>query len=278
MNNNKQMMEYTQEFRDFLELAEQCKQTYIGHGNPNAQILIVANEPGVVNDDFIKFDLEKNLERWRSNISGSCPDNVDVMFDENHNLLWEKFNPLWPYKGQCLTQIKTKMDSDGTVRILNKEKRPTSRSWIQYQKLVNLIYGNSIKVKGLPLDFFKYAFIADFSAVYGKHSNDISREERLESITRRLPLFASDFIRHFPVIIVASGHYIHDFKPLNDLTKVFQGFDKVEPVRDTLGWRYIHRSVDSKRVLIHSKHFASAISDNYITAIASECSSFLIYE
>lgn len=275
MTNNGYKMLFSREFKDYLSLAEECGQTYVGHGNPNASILIVANEPGVVNDDFIKYDLEKNLEKWKADLSVRSMDNVDVMFDGNHNLVWEKFNPLWPYKGQCLTQIRTTIDSEGKTIILNKDKHPTSRSWIQYQKLVNLIYGKSKEVKGLPVDFFKYAFIADFSAVYGKHSNEISRDNRLDSITRRLPLFASDFITHFPIIIVASGHYIHDFKPLNDLTKVFQGFDKVEKVKDSLGWRNIHRSSDGKRILIHSKHFASAISDNYLEKIASACAPFL---
>lgn len=278
MTNNGYKMLFSREFKDYLSLAEECGQTYVGHGNPNASILIVANEPGVVNDDFIKYDLEKNLEKWKADLSVRSMDNVDVMFDGNHNLVWEKFNPLWPYKGQCLTQIRTTIDSEGKTIILNKDKHPTSRSWIQYQKLVDMIYSEHHECnrqKDDSLDFFERAFITDFSAVYGKSSKEIDPEKRCESIIQRLPLFGSSFISRFPVIIVASGHYIRDIEPLHDLRKVFHGFNKVEMVDDAFGWRNIHYSEDGKRVLIHSMHFASAISDDYLRAIAKVSSPYI---
>lgn len=274
MDNNDQIMEYTQEFKDFLTLAKQCDQTYVGHGNPNAPILIVANEPGVANDDFIEHDLKKNRGMWEANLPDSSMDKVDVMFDGD-DLVWERFNPLWPYKGQRCNQIKVKKEPDGSITIVNASKRPTSRSWLQYQKLVNLICGKNIEVKGELIDFFNHAFITDFSAVYGKSSKDIDPEKRGKSIIQRLPLFGSSFISRFPVIIVASGHYIRDIDQLNDLRKVFQGFSRVELVNDKLGWRNIHKSEDGKRILVHTQHFASAISDDYLKAIAKECSFFL---
>ena len=264
MDNNAQIMEYTQEFRDFLTLAKNCEQTYVGYGNPNADILIVANEPGVKEKLFIEKDLNRNLDLWNYNLPGKAMDSVEDML-YGDILHWDKFNPLWPFKGQHFT--------------IGKEFRHTSRSWLQCQKIVDMIYSESHECnrhKNDSLDFFKRAFITDFSAVYGKSSKDIDPERRSESIIQRLPLFGSSFISHFSIIIVAAGHYIRDINQLNDLRKVFQGFNRVELVDDELGWRNIHKSEDEKRILIHTKHFASAISDDYLEAIAKECSSFLI--
>lgn len=263
-------MVYSTHFKEFLDLAEQYGQSYIGHGNPNANILVVANEPGTVDENFIKNDLNRNLSLWKTNLSTN--QSIDVlpeMFNDNHVLDWSKFNPLWPYKKQKFTTSDARPSN-----------RHTSRSWLQYQKLIDMVFDKNHKCfrgKTDSIDFFKRAFITDFSAVYGLRSSDISRTAREESITNRLPLFSSDFISHFPVIIVASGHYIRDFKQLNDLRRVFPGFNSVELIKDDLGWRNIHYNEERNRILIHTLHFASAIKDDYLSAIAKNCSDILTY-
>lgn len=253
-------MEYTPEFREFLAIAQKCKQAYVGYGNPNASILIVANEPGAVDKFLIKNDLQRNLEMWKKNLSGKSMESVEDIFNRDNTLDWDKFNPLWPYKGQHFT--------------IGNEFRHTSRSWLQYQKLIDMIISpknECERSKYDQLDFFRHAFVTDFSAVYGRSSKDIPKETRLQSIMERLPLFNSAFITHFPIIIVASGHYVRDFKPLTDLRNVFQGFVDVELIKDDKGWRNIHYSEDKKRILIHTHHFASAIKDEYIKEIARVC-------
>lgn len=119
----------------------------------------------------------------------------------------------------------------------------------------------------------------DFSQEYGKHSKDISPQKREVSIKNRLPLFHSAFVSHFPIIIVASGHYVRDIPILNDLRKVFSGFEDVEFKNDKPGWLNIHKSRDGKRILIHTKHFASAITStkkgDYLQQIAELCSPYI---
>lgn len=279
MENSVQKMDYNDAFKDYLDLAEQCGQSYVGHGNPNTNILIVANEPGTVDKYIITNDLNRNLTLWRNNVDiHQSIDSLPEMFFEDHSLDWEKFNPLWPFKGQMFSQIRTRKFSKNKVEIVNSKSHPTSRSWLQYQKLVDMIYDKDQKCyrrKDEPIDFFKHAFITDFSAIYGLKSSDISIAAREASITDRLPLFSSDFISHFPIIIVAAGHYIRDIKALGDLRTVFPGFCKVERVKDDLGWRNIHYNEDRKRILIHTKHFASAIKDPYLSQIAKLCSEVL---
>lgn len=255
-------MKYTPEFKEFLKIAQNCDQTYVGHGNPNASILIVANEPGDVDAFRKENDFEQNRQKWEKNIASEKGiEYVEDMFNGNH-LCWDKFNPLWPYKGQHFT--------------IGKDFRHTSRTWYQYQKLVDMIYSSNnecTRRKNDTLDYFERAFITDFSAVYGKKSKDIPYGDRLNSIRKRLPLFRSAFIDHFPIIIVASGHYIRDFEPLNNLKNVFSGFSTIDFVKDDLGWTNIHYSNDRKRVLIHTYHFASAIKDEYLKKIARICNS-----
>ena len=268
-------MEFKKDFEDLLTLAKNCDQTYIGHGNPNSNILIVANEPGTVSKDLIENDLNLNRTRWEKNLND--PREMSELEDVFGNGdFWGRFNPLWPFKGQHFVQERKKTISPDRVVVLNEAKHPTSRSWYQYQKLVDMICNEDpicLKHSCDSIDFFERAFITDFSAVYGLHSHEISREARFASIMKRLPLFGSPFFCHFPVIIVASGHYIHNIDLLNDLTKVFPGFstNRIELITSNPGWRNVHTSDDGKRILIHTKHFASAISDPYLTAIALKC-------
>ena len=248
-------MEYSKEFRELLEIAEKFNQTYVGHGNPNAKILIIANEPAAdINTDFgkelIDRDLNRNRTRWDENISKEQDqDSLEECFNNDDTVDWNKFNPLWPFKGQRYCQIRFKK---GTNKPSNPDKRPTSRSWKQYQKLVDMIYDKEHECKRKQneiLDFFRHAFIMDFSQEYGKHSKDISPQKREDSIKNRRPLFRSAFVSHFPIIIVASGHYVRDIPVLNDLRNVFSGFEDVvvKFENDEHGWRNIHNSRDGKR-------------------------------
>lgn len=273
-------MDFKANFESFLDLAERCGQSYVGHGNPNAKVLIVANEPGTTDKDLLENDLGNNLIKWRENLLFR-PDQSDIkeMFNAQHDLLWDDLNPLWPFKGQHFSQIRVKMMHDKEPVVINKDKRPTSRSWLQYQKLIDMIYNEKNEChrqKEDPIDFFKHAFITDFSAAAGLHSNDVSEEKRMESIKKRLPMFGSDFISCFPVIIVASGHYVRDIPMLKDLFKVFPGFKEIKKINDNFGWRNIHYGENRSRILIHTKHFASAIKDEYLRQIASICSPYVL--
>ena len=60
-------MEYKESFSEVLSIAEHIGEHYIGHGNPNGPILIIANEPGTINEYTLRIDLDKNLEIWKAN-------------------------------------------------------------------------------------------------------------------------------------------------------------------------------------------------------------------
>ena len=74
---------------------------------------------------------------------------------------------------------------------------------------------------------------------------------------------------------------MRDIPVLNDLRNVFSGFEDVvvKFENDEHGWRNIHKSRDGKRILIHTKHFASAITSTkqgkYLQHIAELCSPYI---
>ena len=265
-------MEYKKSFGDYLSIAEGLGETLVGYGNPNGSVLIVANEPGTMNED------RQNLEQWKTNYNkGTGPEDVCEMFDAGHNLILGEFNPLHPFKGQRYVQAVADT-SDKGLPPLNWRKQPTSRSWKQYQKFIDiLISGGCTKTKTDRIDFFENAFTTDFSSVCALHSSDIPAKARIRSIEKRLPMFQGEFIGSFPVIIIAAGHYIKTTPALNDLSKVFQGYDSAEVqfINDEFGWRNIHYRSDGKGILVHCKHFASTVSDEYLEKIAECCQGFV---
>lgn len=259
-------MNYPTSFKEFLEIADNIGETLVGYGNPSAKILIIANEPGTANEFVKENDIKQNLHLWQTNVK-KCTDFSELLnvFEDRSNF-WNRFNPLFPYFGQRFVQAVFK---DGGDIPFNDNKRPTSRTYKQYQKLTDFIkYSNECKLTQFDcIDLFKSVFVMDFSSVPGSKSKDIKLQEKSNSINNRLPLFESTFVQSFPIIIVAAGHYIRDISSLNDLTKIFKSFEFIKQEPD---WLNIHKRLDGKGILIHTKHLAF-VSDNYLKQIADIC-------
>ncbi len=271
-------MDYPQTFSDVLTLADSIGETYIGHGNPLAPVLIVANEPGTVSEWQLTNDFSKNLERWKKNKDCLLGiEDVACAFDDNNNLLADRFNPLYPYRGQRYVKVRwPKDDKKHEGEPVNKEKRPTSYSWKQYQKLIDIIFRPGyIRNSSDNLDFFSQSFITDFSSACALKSSQVDKSVRGKSIHNRLNLFRTPFFNSFPVTIVAAGHYIDGIKELNDLTTVFPRYRYMGLIKNSLGWLNIHYRDDGEGILIHCKHFASCISDDYLKFIARFATPFV---
>lgn len=248
-------MEYSKEFRNLLYSAD--KHTFIGAGNPNAKILFVANEMAIPDEKGPQYEREilNNRQNWIDN----AQEKID--FDNLPNSVFrhELYNPLHPYKGQVM-------------KIDNGRNGGVSRMWYNQQKLSNLIFGPDNKE---PINFHKYCFSTEFSVVPAKSSKLVDPMLRTESIQARLSLFRHPFFLEFPVIIVACGHYVRDIPVLNDLTEVFRTDDVKIFHYDGPGsnkeWINVHHNDDGRQILLHTKHFSSSISDDYLLRIASIC-------
>ena len=254
---------------NFTRLLENTSEEYIGVGNPDAKILIIANEPGIADEEQSYKEVACNRKMWQAVDSWDFQTKYSV-----------EDNPCFPYKGQLYTVYSPEN---------GRGEGGTSRTWYYYQKLIDRLRGIE-RGKRTPLDFHDFCFSTDFSSVCAKKSGEIDEdpklcEEREKSIVRRAGsgnnFFSEDFFQHFPIVIVASGHYIKKFKHIFNPKDLF-GFEdyRSHDVEDDkgkkIGWINIHEcGGESPKLLLHTKHFSSSISDKYIAAIANEIITFV---
>lgn len=191
----------------FVKLVESGKFNYIGHGNPNAKILVISKEPAANKDsDLYKRDIENNCRQWKDNIANCDKISYDTLkysivpFQGN-------YNPLYPHKGQKCT-VRTKTNKlDENKQPIFKGANGTARTWVAYQKLYDRIAGKPDKRKEEDIDFHKYVFSTDFSNEAALMSKLTNQEETRKSIINRNEMFNDEFFQNFPIVIIAAGHY-----------------------------------------------------------------------
>lgn len=97
-------MKYSKEFKILLD---HRSNGYIGHGNPNAKILFIGQEPAInreINEEDYKRDIANNAEQWRNIVSaGKGYDSVD------HSKI-EFGSPLHPWANQKF-QVRSKLQN-----------------------------------------------------------------------------------------------------------------------------------------------------------------------
>ncbi len=269
---------------------------YIGEGNPDANILIIGNECAIDDDDYrLQNDKEflspavskeeklhrkekiiarHNVTKWKDLleqkdvIKNLCQDLYQWHnhgLDELKQCDPHRYYPLFPWFGQKCTTLITRVVNDHKVVI--RGKGGTARTWVQYQKLINATNLFPGEDKNL-INFHFFCFHTELSQIPLKSSNLADKKTTSENIHQRLEqLFSHPFFKKFPVIIMAAGHYLRDYKL--DIEKTFnvkfdgnRGNDKE--------WINLHYGNDynSPRLLMHTRHFAGSISDDYIVRIA----------
>lgn len=198
-------MSYSLEFQSLLQ-HPQSKSHYIGLGNPNARILIVGKECAYdvtekgCKNEFYENEFLKNYDKWQKLDSSRSLEDVHNWV-ENDKLDWDIFDPLAPYKGQYFA--------------FGKRKGATSRTWYNYQKLVNIIrdLGRSDLSKNTSrIDFYKDCFITELNEHCRKSNTKLSAEEKKNtkrSIEQRFDWMkaTNSFWSSFETVILACGPY-----------------------------------------------------------------------
>ena len=206
-------MSYSLEFQSLLQ-HPLSKSHYIGLGNPNAKILIVGKECAYdvtekgCKNEFYENEILKNFDKWQELDSSRSLEDVHNWV-ENDKLDWDIFDPLAPYKGQYFT--------------FGKSKGATSRTWYNYQKLVNIIrdLGKSDISKNISsIDFYKDCFITELNELCRRNNKKVPAEEKRateSSIRNRFDwmMATSSFWSHFKTVILACGPYADALR--NDL-------------------------------------------------------------
>ena len=272
-------MKYSKEFK---ALISSTHENYIGHGNPNAKILILgqegASDPEARTEEDGRNDylrsIKANREGWNCNIQMSI--GYNNLTESCTPDTFVNYNPLYPYKGQKF-QVRYGSDEDGNL----KGAKGTARTWYNYQKLINKILERlSAERKPMTKDddinFHCLSFHTDMSAVASKKHNHDKKEEAAKSVLERVALLSSDFFRNFPIVIAAVGHFPRDTygdEYFGDIFGVeFLGNEETEI------YKWINVSVRNDEahpmLLIHTPQFSGAISDQYLDQIAKRIVDF----
>ena len=249
-------MQRTELFQNLLDnlskKSEEDYYKYIGTGNPDADILIIGKEAAIDKEkqkSQFENEIENNFNAWKEILE----DPKEVPYDPQ-NIQYN--SPLYPYRGQVF-----KID-DG-------QNRGTSRTWYNYQKLYNNIYPEKINEN---IDFHEGVFITEVNATPCNKTRDADAETIQ---FRKDNILSSDFIKDFPVIILAGVGYFDTVKnspgDLNEIEKTFNvRFQEKRIAKGNESQPYwIHRNEENKKpqLLINTYQLSMAVSDALLAEI-----------
>jgi len=262
---------YSPEFIEAIKLAKE-KGLFLGTGNPNANILFLGKEAAIDKEKSAQQherEFLKNIADWDYNNS------TNNQFTHIDNWITSPspiFNSLYPYKGQRNTINRKK-----TVQNQIIYNGGTSKTWYNYQKIIDAIYFNNIPSN--LINFHEYAFCSELNQETGRYSNDIPKNKRANSIEKRKELFDKPFFKEFPITIVAVGHYVRDFDI--DLQDIFKKtFHEALSQEHSQGLKseYLNIHFDNPekptQLLIHTNQL-SMVSNELIRKLGEVCTLFL---
>lgn len=265
-------VKYTSKLKDVIQLAK-SKGFFLGSGNPNAKILIIGKEAAINSlaaAEQHTREIINNENDWESNYINKVQfSDVDNWFS---TVCIPTYNPLYPYQGQK-NNVESRNDKGHIVR----GKGGTSKTWYNYQKIIDTIYFNDVPSQ--LINFHEYAFITELNQITGTYSKNVPKKIRRESIDKRKELFQQPFFTEFSITIVAVGTYVRNFNI--DLKDVFKmKFDKEisEALSKGLNKEYINVYYDNletpSKLLIHTNQL-SMVSNELIKRIGIFCHGYL---
>lgn len=145
---------------------------------------------------------------------------------------------------------------------------PNNKTWANYQNLFDNIYCRKSEFID-KWDFEKYAFTTELSSIPRKNSNYLEAEPYIKD---RLRFFeASEFIKSFPVVILACGGYIKNNYKVREIDDTFHVvYCKEYGSKESRNrfWTHIDKK-DPRKLVIHTRQFSNGISKDLIKEMAS---------
>ena len=172
---------------------------------------------------------------------------------------------MYPYRGQYF-------------RIDNGKNYGTSRTWFDYQKIINqmeTIYLDDERKR--TICFHEYCFSTELSSESAEYSKEADPKKRKESIKRNRELLKLPFYQQFPIVIVAAGHYPKEFGI--DLEELFgvkwdgKTIDRDDNCKFKRNWLNVHLG-NQPKLLIHTNQLSINITDELLRLIAEKCDEF----
>ena len=233
---------YKEPFKDLITIANSksellnqdliCKPNpfYVGFGNPNSKILILGQEKAInsENEIQIKTESSENPKQWKYLVENNI-DNLDYKFYSDHYFK----NPLHPYDG-----------------------KPTKgNTWLQYQKLINLIFPEFISERANS--FLLNSFITEINhQVSPKQLGNQENENRM-LINNHI------FYKSFKVTVLAIGNYLSNYEIENRFNVNF--LEDLSQPRQKL---IMFKNDAEKRIVINIRQLSNDISTEYLIRIS----------
>lgn len=224
----------------------------------------------------IKFEefLEKckNRREW----SGQGNPNADILIigKEPYNKVLiadtEKIEELKKQEGRCRSGIF------GTATL-----DPKNKTWCNYQMLIEKIYRPEREFKPGLFDFEKYAFTTELNTIFRPKA--ILDVETRNNIKERLRFFKdSEFIKSFPVILLACGNFVSNDEKSNYIINNTFGVEydieldsKGKPMGEhkemykSGHWFYTHHGDNGKKLVIHTRQLSFLFDNSFIKDMAT---------
>ena len=216
----------------------------------------------------------KNREKW----SGQGNPNADILIIGKE-----------PYNEVLITdneKIQEKLDTQEAIcrsknfgaAIFDKK----NKTWCNYQMLIENVYRPEREFKPGLFDFEKYAFTTELNTIFRPKA--VLDAETRKSINERLCFFKnSEFIKSFPVIILACGNFIPNDEKKGFLINTTFGVNyDIEP--DSKGkprgehkddyksghWFYTHHGDNGRKLVIHTRQLSFLFDKSFIKDMAKE--------
>lgn len=238
-------------FFEAIEEAKKLDLKYIGTGNPDAHILIIAKEPSFEKSDAQRmYEFENNIEFWERDKEKSL---WDIPVREPNF-----YSPLCPFKGQL-----QKLD-DG-------KNHGTSRTWLNYQKLHNYIF-NYLDENYGRINFHKNFFTTELNSSPSPKNKDADTS----SIVDRKKFIAnSKFFQSFPVVILDGVGYFEISENRNEIEEMFGvkfieniGENEKQPI-------WIHEDEGNKKIVINTYQMSINVSEDRLKRMGETIQLFL---
>ncbi|QYS91975.1 hypothetical protein JJC04_04930 [Flavobacterium covae] len=225
---------------------------YIGTGNPFSKILIIGKEASIIREiDEEQYNKEilENFKDW-NNLR-------DFNSDKIKERDFQNYSPLYPYKGQILT-------------INNGENFGTSKTWMNYQKLINFIFND---IDNKSINFHEYSFLTEVNSTPSRKTKDA----KTESIPfRKTNILSSDFFKDFSVVIISGVGYFEISDGYNEIEKIFDvkfSEKRYANTNNNTQPFWVHTS--ETKIVINTHQLSIGISDLLLKEVASEVRKFL---
>lgn len=236
-------------FFETILTAENTGIEYVGTGNPEANILIVGKESSLEKHDPHIYFLKNNRLLWKKDKENTIQqiEKWDGMIGDESN-----YSPMFPYKGQL---FKNSPENGGT-----------SRTWFNYQKIANQIFGDSDTI-----NFHENIFTTEANSAPSRKTENADTR----SVGNRKDFIRnSEFFQDFQVVIIDGVGYFGITESLNEIEDIFDvTFLKNIGTKSQPIW--IHKGNNSSKLLINTFQLGGHVSDDRLMKIGQFIKLFL---